>query len=149
MVAHNGKHYLIFDPTDTYTPIGLLGSYLQGSYGILVTGKDSQVIQLLMLAPDAAVLDRKASFALNEGGTIKGTVTETRSGEAAHGYRRLYNEEGEKEQHEEIEKRLQRDFSSFTVEGNSGTLAPRRARAWCCNTRSPQVPMPSRRETCY
>jgi transglutaminase-like putative cysteine protease len=124
VVTRTGKHYLIFDPTDTYTPIGLLGSHLQGSYGILVVGNDSQVIQLPMLDPDAAVLDRKASFALNEEGTIKGTVTETRSGVAAHGYRRLYNEEGEKEQHEEIEKRLQRDFSSFTVEGNSGKVAP-------------------------
>jgi transglutaminase-like putative cysteine protease len=129
VVARTGKHYLIFDPTDTYTPIGLLGSHLQGSYGILVAGNDSQVIQLPMLAPDAAVLDRRASFALNEDGTIKGTVTETRSGEAALGYRRLYNEEGEKEQHEEIEKRLQRDFSSFTVEGNSGTLAPEKSKS--------------------
>ncbi|HXP09946.1 MAG TPA: transglutaminase family protein, partial [Acidobacteriaceae bacterium] len=124
VVAHSGKHYLIFDPTDTYTPIGLLGPHLQGSYGILVAGNDSQVIQLPMLSPDAAVLDRKASFALNEDGALKGTVTETRSGEAALRYRRLYNEEGEKEQHEEIEKRLQRDFSSFTVEGNNGKVVP-------------------------
>ena len=124
VVAHSGKHYLIFDPTDTYTPIGLLGPHLQGSYGILVAGNDSQVIQLPILSPDAAVLDRKASFALNEDGALKGTVTETRSGEAALRYRRLYNEEGEKEQHEEIEKRLQRDFSSFTLEGNSGKVVP-------------------------
>jgi transglutaminase-like putative cysteine protease len=124
VVARSGKHYLIFDPTDTYTPIGLLGPHLQGSYGILVAGNDSQVIQLPMLSPDAAVLDRRASFALDEDGALKGTVTETRSGEAALRYRRLYNEEGEKEQHEEIEKRLQRDFSSFTVEGNNGKVVP-------------------------
>src|ERR1700722_3600777 len=124
VVAHSGKHYLIFDPTDTYTPIGLLGPHLQGSYGILVAGNDSQVIQVPILSPDAAVLDRKASFALSEDGALKGTVTETRSGEAALRYRRLYNEEGEKEQHEEIEKRLQRDFSSFTLEGNSGKVVP-------------------------
>ena len=83
VTARSGKRYLIFDPTDTYTPIGLLGFHLQGSYGILVAGNDSQVIQLPMLAPDADTLDRTASFALNADGALKGTVTETRSGEAA------------------------------------------------------------------
>jgi uncharacterized protein DUF3857/transglutaminase superfamily protein len=123
VTARTGKHYLIFDPTDTYTPIGLLGFHLQGSYGILVAGNDSQVIQLPILPPDADTLDRTASFALNADGTLKGTVTETRSGEAARRYRRLYNEEGEKQQHEEIERRLQRDFSSFTVEANDAKNA--------------------------
>jgi hypothetical protein len=119
VTARSGKRYLIFDPTDTYTPIGLLGFHLQGGYGILVAGNDSQVIQLPMLSPDADTLTRTASFALNADGTLKGTVTETRSGEAARRYRRLYNEEGEKQQHEDLERRLQRDFSSFTVETDS------------------------------
>jgi Domain of Unknown Function with PDB structure (DUF3857)/Transglutaminase-like superfamily len=123
VTARTGKHYLIFDPTDTYTPIGLLGFHLQGSYGILVAGNDSQVIQLPILAPDADVVDRTASFTLNAEGTLQGTVTEARTGEAARRYRRLYNEEGEKQQHEEIERRLQRDFSSFTVEANSAQNA--------------------------
>ena len=123
VTARTGKHYLIFDPTDTYTPIGLLGFSLQGSYGILVAGNDSQVIQLPTLAPDADILDRTASFALNADGTLKGTVTETRSGEAARHYRRLYNEEGEKQQHEELERRLQGDFSSVTVDANSAQNA--------------------------
>lgn len=118
VTARTGKRYLIFDPTDTYTPIGLLGSNLQGGYGILVAGNDSQIIQLPTLAPDADVVDRTASFTLNADGALKGTVTEARFGEAARRYRRLYNEEGEKEQHEDMEKRLQRDFSSFTVESN-------------------------------
>ena len=119
VTARTGKHYLIFDPTDTYTPIGLLGFHLQGSYGILVAGNDSQVIQLPTLAPDADVLDRTASFTLNADGTLKGTVTEARSGEAARRYRRLYNEEGEKQQREDIERRLSIDFSRFTVEADS------------------------------
>ena len=119
VTARTGKHYLIFDPTDTYTPIGLLGFHLQGSYGILVAGNDSQVIQLPTLAPDADVLDRTASFTLNADGTLKGTVTEARSGEAARRYRRLYNEEGEKQQREDLERSLSIDFSRFTVEADS------------------------------
>jgi hypothetical protein len=96
---------------------------LQGGYGILVAGNDSQVIKLPTLAPDADTLVRAASFALNADGTLKGTVTETRSGEAARHYRRLYNEEGEKQQHEDIERRLQRDFSNFTLDANSAQNA--------------------------
>src|SRR6201999_337134 len=103
VTARSGKHYLIFDPTDTYTPIGLLGFHLQGSYGILVAGNDSQVIELPTLAPDADTLVRTASFTLNGDGMLKGTVTETRSGTAARAQRRLFSEEGEKGQHEAME----------------------------------------------
>ena len=119
VTARNGRRYLIFDPTDTYTPIGLLGFYLQGSYGILVAGNDSQVIQLPTLPPEADTLERAASFALNEDGTLQGSVTETRSGEAASGYRRLYTEESENSQHEAMERRLQADLTRFTVESSS------------------------------
>jgi len=119
VTARGGKRYLIFDPTDTYTPVGLLRFELQGSYGILVAGNDSQVIQLPMLAPDADTSERAASFALNADGTLKGTVTETRSGEAALAFRPLYCEEGEKEQHEAMERRLQKDLTSFTIDSSS------------------------------
>jgi hypothetical protein len=118
VTARNGKRYLIFDPTDTYTPIGLLGFHVQGSYGILVAGNDSQVIQLPTLAPDADTLERAGSFSLNADGSLKGTVTETRSGEAARGLRRLYSEESEVAQHEAMLRRLQSDFSSFTVDSS-------------------------------
>ncbi len=119
VTARSGKRYLIFDPTDTYTPIGLLGFHLQGSYGILVAGDESQVIQLPLLAPDADTTVRTASFALNADGTIKGSVMETRSGEAALHYRQLYLEDGEKEQNEDMERRLGGDLSSFTLDSNT------------------------------
>jgi hypothetical protein len=123
VTSRGGKRYLIFDPTDTYTPIGLLRFELQGSYGILVAGNDSQVIQLPTLAPEADTLERTASFALSVDGTLQGTVTETRSGEAAIALRRLYFEEGEKEQHEAIERRLQNDLTSFTIDSSSAQNA--------------------------
>jgi len=116
VTARTGKRYLIFDPTDAYTPIGLLGFHVQASYGILVAGKDSQVIQLPKLAPDADTLERTGAFELSADGTLKGKVTETRSGETARYYRRLYSEEGEKEQREYMDHRLQRDLASFTVD---------------------------------
>jgi hypothetical protein len=119
VTAHTGRRYLIFDPTDTYTPIGLIGSELQGSYGLLVLGKDSQIIQIPKLAPDASVLERAATFDLDVDGTLKGKVTETRSGETALHYRYLYNAESDKQQREFMEHRLQRDFASFTLDSSS------------------------------
>ncbi len=53
VTAKTGKRYLIFDPTNEYVSIGLLPTYFQGGYGILVAGNDSQVIQLPKLAPEA------------------------------------------------------------------------------------------------
>lgn len=119
VTAHSGRRYLIFDPTDTYTSVGLIRPELQGSYGVLVAGKDSQIIELPILAPDASMIDRRASFSLDADGTLKGDVTEVRSGETASHYRYLYNAESEKEQREYMEHRLQRDLASFTLDSAS------------------------------
>ena len=119
VTAHTGRRYLIFDPTDTYTPIGLIRPQLQGSYGVLVAGKDSQIIELPILTPDASTMDRAASFSLDADGTLKGKVIETRSSETASHYRYLYNAETEKEQREYMEHRLQRDLASFTLDSAS------------------------------
>jgi len=119
VTAHTGRRYLIFDPTDTYTPIGLIRPELQGSYGVLVAAKDSQIIGLPILAADASTMNRAASFSLDADGTLKGKVVETRSGENASHYRYLYNAETEKEQREYMEHRLQRDLASFTLDSAS------------------------------
>jgi hypothetical protein len=123
VAAHTGKRYLIFDPTDPYTPIGLIRPELQASYGVLVAGKDSQVIQLPTLSADASTLERTASFELGADGTLKGKVTEIRSGQTSWQYRRLYVEDGEKEQREYMEHRLQRDLASFTLDSASAQNA--------------------------
>jgi hypothetical protein len=119
VTAKSGKRYLIFDPTDTYTPIGRIRPQLQGSYGLLVAGKDSQVIGLPVLQPDASMVERQASFTLDPDGTLKGKVTETRSGDTATHYRYLYNAESEKEQREYLEHRLQQDLANFTLDSES------------------------------
>jgi hypothetical protein len=123
VTARSGKRYLIFDPTNPYTPAGLLPANLQGGYGILVAGNDSQVIQLPVLAPNANIVDRKGAFTLGADGSLKGTVIEARFGEAANRYRRLYQEESEKEQNEAMAKRLQSDFSSVTVQAHTAENA--------------------------
>ncbi len=119
VTAHTGKRYLIFDPTNPYVSIGLLPEYLQGGYGILVAGGDSQVIELPILKPDSDTTTRAAKFELDADGTLKGSVTVTHSGASAWGLREFYAMSSDKEQRENLEQSLRRDFSSFTLGSQS------------------------------
>lgn len=119
VTARTGKRYLIFDPTNPYVSIGLLPSYLQGGYGILVAGNDSEVIQLPVLQPDSDTTTRAAKFELAADGTLKGTVTVTHNGASAYKLREFYASNGDKERRAHLEKSLQGDFSSFTVDSDS------------------------------
>jgi hypothetical protein len=119
VTARTGKRYLIFDPTNPYVSIGLLPEYLQGSYGILVAGSDSQVIELPVLKPDSDTTTRAAKFDLEADGTLKGSVTVTHNGASAWGLREFYAMSSDKEQRENLEQSLRRDFSSFTLGSQS------------------------------
>ena len=44
VTAKTGRHYLIFDPTWEKTPFGQIEHDLQGSYGVLMEGTDSQIV---------------------------------------------------------------------------------------------------------
>jgi transglutaminase-like putative cysteine protease len=115
VTARTGKRYLIFDPTNEYVPIGQLPVYLQGGYGVLVAGLDSQVIELPVLKPDLDVTDRSAKFDLSEDGTLKGDVTVTHSGPSSWNLRYRLTMSSDKERRENLEQSLRSDFSTFTL----------------------------------
>jgi len=83
ITAPDGKRYLIFDPTDSYTPLGGLNEALQGNYGLLVAGGKGELVQLPLLPPDATRLDRTGKFTLSPDGALAGEVTENRTGNYA------------------------------------------------------------------
>lgn len=62
VTAKTGKRYLIFDPTNPFVPVGLLPTYLQGSYGLLMAAADSEPIALPVLDPDNDTVNRTANF---------------------------------------------------------------------------------------
>jgi len=115
VTAKNGRRYLIFDPTNEYVPVGQLPSYEQGSWGLLAAGEDSQVIQLPVLQPSTATIDRKATFDLAADGTLKGDIVVLRNGALSGSMRHRLAMESDKEQRERVERILQNDFSSFTL----------------------------------
>jgi hypothetical protein len=115
VTAQTGKRYLIFDPTWDETPFGQLENNLQGSYGVLMEGKDSQVIELPVMDPGLNTVRRSAKFALQADGSLKGDVTERRFGDLAEGWRVLYTHEDAKEQQRQMDHVIGKDFSSFTL----------------------------------
>jgi hypothetical protein len=115
VTAANGKRYLIFDPTDERTPVGSLRAALQGSYGTLVVGAESQVIQLPVLKPDASGAERKGEFKLAADGSISGTVMTSRIGAEGGSLRMDLKYTDEQKRHDELEQSLGRDIPGVSL----------------------------------
>jgi transglutaminase-like putative cysteine protease len=115
VTTRTGIRYLIFDPTNQYVPIGEIPENEQGSYGLLVAGANSQVIQLPTLNPDMDTTDRTAKFKLSPDGTLSGEVTVRRSGASSWGLRENLSMASEKDQRKNLEQALQQSLSNFTL----------------------------------
>ena len=74
---------LVFDPTDTLTPLGQLRSELQGSFGLLVAQDRGELIELPRLAPAMNGVERTAHLTLSSDGTLTGDVQEVQLGARA------------------------------------------------------------------
>jgi hypothetical protein len=115
VTSKTGRQYLIFDPTWDKTAFGQLEHNLQGSYGILMEGNESQLVHFPVLAPTLNTINRTASFQLQPDGSLKGTVTEKRFGDLSEDRRSLYTGGDAKEQTQFLDRLLGEDFTSFTV----------------------------------
>jgi len=115
VTAKTGRQYLIFDPTWDKTAFGQLEHNLQGGYGVLMEGNDSQIIQFPVLPPDLNTIRRTATFQLQPDGSLKGSVTEKRFGDLSENRRELYTTGDAKEQTQYLDRVLGQDFTSFTV----------------------------------
>jgi hypothetical protein len=117
VTAKTGKRYLIFDPTWYLTPFGQLEDNLQGSYGVLIEGKDSQVIELPVMDPTLNTIRRSGKFELSADGTLKGSVTDLRFGDLAETRRQIFSSEGEKKQTEYMNRVIAQDFTGASMTG--------------------------------
>jgi hypothetical protein len=83
---------LLFDPTDSSTPLGYLPPSLQANYGLLVTDAGGELVKLPLTPPSTNRLLRIATLSLDKFGNLKGSVREVRTGPAATAMReRLMN----------------------------------------------------------
>jgi hypothetical protein len=115
--AANGKTLLIFDPTDEKDPVGLIRADLQGGWGYIGNGADSQVLQMPVLAPESAGLSRKGSFTLSVDGALAGDVVETFVGNDASNERWFIKDNDSKELREGLEKSLGSDLPGLVFKG--------------------------------
>jgi hypothetical protein len=115
VTAKTGRRYLIFDPTWEKTPFGQLEHELQGRYGLLMEGPDSQAIKLPLLAPGFNRLHREGKLQLAADGSLKGTITETRFGDLSDHRRALYTHGDAKQQADFMDHILGEDFGAFKV----------------------------------
>ena len=113
----DGKTLLIFDPTDEVTPVGLIRGQLQGAWGNLSDGDASQVIQMPVLSPDSAGMDRKGSFTLSADGTLSGDLQEVLSGDDAAGERWFLKDNDTKEIRDKLEGRISSDLPGLAFKG--------------------------------
>jgi transglutaminase-like putative cysteine protease len=111
-----GKRYLIFDPTDEYTPIGDLGTALQGSYALLVAKTGGELIQLPVLPPDTNRFDREGKFTLQADGSISGTLVEKRTGDHASRERMWMADANEAERMKYVDHYLEESLRNVTVQ---------------------------------
>jgi hypothetical protein len=115
VTSKTGRRYLIFDPTWEKTAFGQLEYNLQGGYGLLLEGKDTEIVQLPLLNPELNKVQRTASFQLQPDGSLKGSIVEKRFGDLSEGARDLYASGDAKEQKNYLDHRLSQDFVSFNV----------------------------------
>lgn len=116
VVGSGGQSYLIFDPTDPYTPLGSLRADLQHTYALLVTPSGGELIQTSMFSPDTNVLARNGQFSIASDGKLEGVVTEKRSGDHASWERHALMSASQQQRSQHFEKRLNRSLQGFTLQ---------------------------------
>ncbi len=106
---------LLFDPTDTYTPLGGMAGQLQGGYGLLVTPDAGELIQLPQLPPGSNSLERTAHLQLDEDGQLSGDVHEVWTGDVAARERGMLDAATPAERIKSIEAVMTNSFSDFQL----------------------------------
>lgn len=78
---------LIFDPTDSETPIGDLPSHLQGSLALIDSKNETELVKMPVTPPEMNQLERTATLELQENGAIIGQIKEQANGQTAASFR--------------------------------------------------------------
>jgi len=81
---------LIFDATDSDTPVGDLPEDEQGSLALVIAGEAGQLLRMPTLPPESSAFDRQAEVVLAPEGSITANVHERASGQTAADFRRQF-----------------------------------------------------------
>ncbi len=78
---------MIFDATDPYTSVGDLPDYLQGSYALIIAGKNGGLAKMPITPPETDLLERNIVATLTEQGEVKGNISEIANGQSSSYFR--------------------------------------------------------------
>lgn len=106
---------LIFDATDSNTPVGDLPEEEQGSFALLIAGEAGQLIKMPTLPPEASSFDRQADVVLTSEGAISATVREKANGQTAADFRREFRRLSTAEYRSMIESWVSRGATAAKV----------------------------------
>jgi hypothetical protein len=114
--SKSGKQYLIFDPTDEYTPVGELRTQLQDNYALLVTASGGELIHLPLLSPDSNRLEWEGKFTLQADGSLSGSITERLTGTHASRQRSMLVSKNESERKKSLDEWLGASLKNVSVQ---------------------------------
>jgi hypothetical protein len=104
---------LIFDATDSDTPVGDLPYHEQGSLALIAAGDNGQLMRMPVAPPEENTWERKIKMDLNPNGSISVVINDNAIGQPAAKTRRLFNNRSKPEFIKSIE-------SWITVAGVTG-----------------------------
>lgn len=82
---------LIFDATDSQTPLGDLPEHEQGSLALAAAGADGVLLRMPVTPPEANQLERHLEAVLSSDGSLTGSIEERSTGQSAVTGRRYFN----------------------------------------------------------
>jgi transglutaminase-like putative cysteine protease len=106
---------LFFDPTNPYVPLGYIPSYLQDTYGLLVTPDGGQLLSLPLLPAATNRLLRTATFSVSATGNLTGEVEELRWGGPAEESRERFLSAAPANRQKVLEEFLGNSLTNFSL----------------------------------
>jgi hypothetical protein len=98
---------LIFDPTDSITPVGSLPKEEQGSYALVIAASGGALLKMPLLPASANRIEATAEAAMNANGGITASLQRQYFGQSGIPLRAVDKLRG----HEELQKRFERGFT--------------------------------------
>jgi len=97
---------IIFDPTDSETPLGDLPYYLQGSLALLDSKSATELVKMPTTPPEMNQLERVATLQLDANGAIAGRIQENANGQVAARFRTEFRQLSKPEYNGMVERWL-------------------------------------------
>ena len=107
---------MIFDATDTFTPVGDLPDYLQGSYGLVMAGESGGLVEMPVTPPDFNAWNRETTVSLSDQGDIKGIIRERTTGQESRPARTMFRSLSNRDFNQVIERWLTRGANAAKLD---------------------------------